>query len=131
LEQLLMAIEGELVGPENQVLFVGADSEVVYTDADDPPTDMSGWTVVLDIRKKDTSSDPPLLSVTGVVSGVYANSLATNAQKVTFTLTDSALAATIFKGDDPVLRYSIKRTDPGAEQPLRYGDCPITRVTQA
>lgn len=125
-----MAIEGELVGPDGQVLFVGADHQVVYTDADDPPADMTGWTVVLDIRKKDTSADPPLLSKTGVVSGAYNADPELNAQKVTFTLSDDDLAASIFKGDDVVYRYSIKRTDAGSEQPLRYGDATIVTVTQ-
>lgn len=120
-----MAVEGELAG-----LFIGGDSEVVYRDQDEPPVNMLGWTVVLDIRKTDTSPDPAKLSKVGVVSGVYANTLAANLQKVTFTLTDDDLAATVFPGDDPAMRYSIKRTDAGSEQPLRYGDCTIVRVTQ-
>lgn len=120
-----MAVEGELAG-----LFVGADHEIVYRDQSEPPENMLGWTVVLDIRKTDTSPDPAKLSKVGVVSGVYANTLATNQQKVTFMLTDDDLAATVFAGDDPAMRYSIKRTDPGSEQPLRYGDCTIVRVTQ-
>lgn len=119
-----MATEGTLDG-----LFVGADHSVVYTDSDDPPTDMSGWTVVLDIRKEDTSS-ASLLSKTGTVSGSYNADPDLNTQKVTFTLSDDDLAATIFTKDDATLRYSIKRTDAGAEQPLRYGDCTIVRITQ-
>ena len=126
-----MAIEGALEGPEGQVLFVGADHEVVYRDATSPAVlDMTGWTIVLDIRKKDTSSDPAKLSKTGVVSGTYSATPATNTQKVTFTLTDDDLAATIFSGDDVTWRYSIKRTNAGSEQPLRYGDVVMNRVTQ-
>lgn len=120
-----MAIEGTLDG-----IFVGADHEIVYTDATSPLKDMTGWTVVLDIRKKDTSGEPPLLTKTGVVSGVYSATPASNTQKVTFTLSDDDLAATIFKGDDRTLRYSIKRTNTGAEQPLRYGNMVMNRVTQ-
>lgn len=120
-----MATESTLEG-----LHVGADHQIVYRDSDEPPTNMLGWTVVLDIRKKDTSNDPALLSKTGVVSGIYANTQAMNAQVVTFTLSDDDLAATIFKGEDPTVRGSIKRTDAGSEQPLWYGDVPMNRVTQ-
>lgn len=120
-----MATEGDLIG-----LFVGADHVVSYTDSDDPPTDMAGWTVVLDIRKKDTSAAPALLSKTGVVSGTYSATVASNTQKVTFTLTDDDLASTVFTGDDWRGRYSIKRTDAGLEQPLRFGKVTIERVTQ-
>jgi hypothetical protein len=120
-----MAIDGALDG-----LFIGGDSEVVYTDSDPVPPDMAAWNIVLDIRKKDTSNSPALLSKIGVVSGVYANTQAANQQKVTFTLTAAEIGSTIFKGDDPRMRYSIKRTNAGAEQPLRYGDCTIIRVTQ-
>ena len=119
-----MAVEGLLSG-----LFVGADHQVVYTDEDAVPTDMTGWTVKLDIRKKDTDT-AALLSVTGTVSGAYANTLGTNAQKVTFILSKALLAATIFTRDDPRMRYSIVRTDAGFQQPLRYGDVPLIRVTQ-
>lgn len=120
-----MAIEGNLDG-----LFVGADHQIIYADADVPPTDMTGWSVVLDIRKKDTSSDPPLLTKSGVLSGAYNVDPVTNAQIFTFTLSDDDLSALVFKGDDPILRYSFKRTNAGAETVLRFGDCPITRVTQ-
>jgi hypothetical protein len=119
-----MATAGELIG-----LFVGADHSVIYSDADDPPTDMAGWTVVLDIRKRDTSASA-LLSATGVVSGTYSATVASNTQIVTFTLTDEDLAAAIFTGNEWHGRHSIKRTDTGFEQPLRYGDVTITRVTQ-
>jgi hypothetical protein len=84
---------------------------------------------LLDIRDADRASTTRL-SVTGTVSGVFNSVPATNTQKVRFTLADTDLAASIFKGDDTPLRYSIKRTDNGFEQPLRYGDVTITRVTQ-
>lgn len=120
-----MAVEGLLSG-----LFVGADHQVVYTDEDAVPTDMTGWTVKLDIRRRDTDTTA-LVSATGTVSGTYANTLAANTQKVTFLLPRAVLASTVFKGDDPTMRYSIVRTDAGFQQPLRYGDVPLIRVSQA
>lgn len=120
-----MALEVALEG-----LFVGADCSVVYSDASSPLVDMTGWTVVLDIRKKDTAGDPAKLSATGTVSGSYSLVAASNTQVVTFTLDDDDLAASVFPGDDWSGRYSIKRTDTDAEQPLAYGDVTITRVTQ-
>ena len=119
-----MATEADIDG-----LFVGADHTIIYTDSDDPPSDMTGWTIVLDIRKKDISSTI-LKQVTGVVSGVYSSTPASNFQIVTFILSDDDLAASIFHGDDPKPRYSIKRTNPSAEQPLRFGTLNLTRVTQ-
>ena len=123
-----MATEAALEG-----LFVGADHSIdvtVYKANGTDIQDITGWTIVLDIRKKDTST-AALLSKTGVVSGTYNISPGTNTQKVTFTLADDPdLAATVFTGDDWTGRYSIKRTDAGSEQPLRYGAVTITRVTQ-
>ncbi len=122
-----MAIDGALAG-----LFVGADHRVIYRNyaADGvTPLAMTGWTIVLEFRKTDISGTI-LKTVTGVVTGTFNVDPLTNTEICTFILTDDDLAATIFKGDDPVVRYSIKRTDAGVEQPLRYGDAPITRVTQ-
>ncbi len=123
-----MAIEGAING-----LYVGSDQSIVmtvYTDEDQATVqEITGWSILLDIRKSDTAPTAKL-SIAGVVSGVFNAVPATNTQVVTFTLTDTDLAATIFKGDDTPLRYSIKRTDNGFEQPLRYGDVTITRVTQ-
>src|SRR5689334_12725867 len=115
-----MAIEGSLAG-----LYVGADHQVVYTDASDPPADMSGWTIVLEVRKFD-SHPTILLSKTGTVSGTYNADPSMNTQKCTFVLdAETDLSSTKFPGDDQQLRYSIKRTDDGFEQPLRYGDLPL------
>lgn len=122
-----MATEGTLDG-----LFVGADHVVeltVYQDDAATIQDITGWTIVLDIRHSDLGS-PALISKTGTVSGVYNSVPATNTQKVSFTITDDDLAASVFPADDKVYRYSIKRTDAGSEQPLRYGDATIVRVTQ-
>ena len=123
-----MATEGALVdSTSGDGLFIGSDAIVEYTDTD---VDMTGWTLVLDIRKTDTSSTAKLTK-TGVESGTYNATPASNTQKFRFTLSDDELAASIFTGDDWTGRYSIKRTDAGAEAILRYGVATLKRVTQA
>jgi hypothetical protein len=116
-----MATEAALEG-----LYVGADHVIEYTDTDE---NMTGWTLVLDIRKSDRAATA-LLAETGVESGTYNATPASNTQKFSFTLSDDELAATIFTGDEWTGRYSIWRTDAGFEQPLRFGDCTITRTTR-
>lgn len=129
-----MAIDDALVDATSEEgLYVGADHSVVMTvysnSAKTTIQDISGWTIVLDIRKKDTTASA-LLSVTGTVSGTFNATPASNTQKVTFTLADTDLAATVFTGDEFEGRYSVWRTDAGSEQPLRYGDITITRTTR-
>lgn len=129
-----MAIDGALEdGTSGETLYVGADGLVeltVYADADKTTIqDVTGWTVVLDIRRKDTATTA-LLSKTGTVSGSFNSTPGSNTQKVSFTLSDDDLAASTFTGDDFEGRYSIWRTDAGYEQPLRYGDCVVKRLTR-
>ena len=129
-----MAYEGDLED-DGQTIFVGTDVNVVYIDQAvelgvGTPVDMSGWTVVLDIRKKDVSPAPAVLSSTGTVSGSYSATPASNTQKVTFALSATDTSATAFPKDDATYRYSIKRTDSGAKTVLRYGSALINRVTQ-
>jgi hypothetical protein len=116
------APEEELIG-----LFVGADHVInmtVYADEDETVAqNITGWTIVLEIRKQDTSTGTPKLTTTAaIVSGV--------AGTCSFTISDTDLAATVFTGDDWEGRYSIWRTDAGSEQPLRYGDVTVTRTTR-
>jgi hypothetical protein len=124
-----MATEGALVDSvTGEGLHVGGDFVVEYTDTDQ---DMTGWALLLDIRKKDTSPDPAKLSKVGVASGAYNATPASNTQKFSFAVSDDETAASIFSGDDWTGRYSIKRTDAGAEQVLRAGDVTVKRYTQA
>lgn len=123
------ALEGFVVGDDF------AYEMVVYTTPDQTAVeDTSSWAspggIRLDIRKKDTSSDPPTLAVDGVRSGVFNANPAINTQKWTFTITDDDSSATKFKGDDPTYRHSFKRMTPGAERVLRFGDVPVIRTTQ-
>ena len=129
-----MALEGALVDSTSEEgLYIGADHTVdltVYSNAGKTAIqDITGWTIVLDIRKKDTAATA-LLSKTASISGSYNSSPGSNTQKATFTLADTDLAASTFTGDEFTGRYSIWRTDDGSEQPLRYGDITITRTTR-
>lgn len=129
-----MAIEGALVDATSEEgLYVGADHSVevtVYANAAKTTIkEITGWTIVLDIRTKDTASSAKLTK-TGTVSGVFNSSPGSNTQKVTFALSDDDLSSTVFTGNEFEGTYSIWRKDDGSEQPLRYGDVTITRTTQ-
>ena len=121
-----MALTGELVdATSGDTLYVGADHSVpmtIYQSDGVTPQDITGWTIVLDIRKKDTSS-AALLSSTAA--------LTTPASGIcTFTLSATDLSASVFTGDDWRGRYSVWRTDSGSKQPLRSGDVTIKRTTR-
>jgi len=123
-----MATEGALAYlVTGETLFVGGDFSIpftVYQSDGSTAQNITGWTVVLDIRRRDTSNTPPLLTVTATpttpISGVC-----------TFALSAEDLDADVFTGDEFQGRYSIWRTDTGSRVPLRYGDCVINRTTQA
>ena len=127
-----MAIEGALEGENGEVLFVSADHivEMSIFQADGvTPQDIAGWTIRLDIRTKDVSTRV-LFAADGAVSGTFNADPVLNAQVVSWTVSDVDLAATTFKGDDPECRYSVKRTDDGSEQVLRFGAAVLNRTTQ-
>jgi len=130
-----MAIDGELLDRDNdEGLYIGADHSVtIRIFADKLKTtiiDTGAWTLLtLDIRKKDTNG-AVLLTKNGTRSGTFHATPGTNTELWTFTLTDDDLAAATFTGDQFIGRYSIWRKDAGSEQPVRYGDCTITRTTQ-
>lgn len=130
-----MAFDGSLEDrTTDEGLYVGADHAVdVYIWADKDKTTIlqsTAWTLLtLDIRTKDTSSTV-LLTKNGTRSGTFDADPDTNTEKWTFTITDDDMVATTFTGNEFEGRYSIWRKDAGSEQPVRYGDCTITRTTQ-
>ena len=91
------------------------------------PVDMSGWTVLFDVRTSDTASSA-LASKTASITGSYNATRTSNTQRAVVTLTDDDLASTIFS--EKTYRYSLKRTDAGSETVLNYGDFKPERVTQ-
>lgn len=105
------------VGEDKTLRFelaaVDADGVISATDA----VDMTGWTTVFDVRLKDKSADPAILSLTPTIAGTYNASRALNAQRATVTLTDDHM--NLFKAKD--YRWSWKRMDAGAETVLAWG----------
>ena len=116
-----MAVESTIGG--GGAVFVGEDKELrlgpLY-DANAPTVgvNMAGWTMVFDVRAKDTSSDPPLVSITPLtLMGTFNALQASNTQQAVVPLTDDLL--NLFKAKS--YRWSWKRTDPGNEAVLGWG----------
>src|SRR4051812_38562847 len=88
-----MAIESTIGGSGS--LFVGEDKiiRLELVDADDPTVaiDMSGFAMVFDVRKKDTSPDPAIISQAPSVAGVFNPVAALNEQRGLVPLTDTQL----------------------------------------
>jgi hypothetical protein len=115
-----MAVETTIGG--SGVLFVGEDKTLrlgpLYSALDSAVgVDMTGWVMVFDVRLKDTSADPAILSVTPTVSGTFNSVQASNAQYAMVTLTDDQL--NLFKAKN--YRWSWKRIDNGNETVLGWG----------
>jgi hypothetical protein len=111
---------------ESGMLFVGEDKvqPLELIDLNGIPVDMTGWTMVFDIRKKDDSPDPAILSLVPALTGVYNAVRVTNTQRAVVTFTDDNL--NLFKGSNvtkpSTYRFSWKRMDPGSETVLMRGD---------
>lgn len=125
-----MAIEGPLC--ENGELFINEDKRIelfLLNGPVDKPgvqcVDMSGWTVVLDVRKKDTSDDPPLFFQTAVISGTFNPDPVLNMQVAYITIDDQD--TNTFR--QIPYRYSWKRTGALVATVLRWGDAPIQKAT--
>jgi len=112
-------------------LFVDEDKTVKLEllDTSDVPVDMSGWTVVLDVRSTDKSGTS-LLSKTASITGSYNSTRASNTQRAVFTIADTDQPASTFTRTSTPYRYSIKRTDAGSETILAYGNWSPQRPTQ-
>jgi len=112
----------------NGMLFVGEDKTLrlellkartdgLPHDGTSVPEDMTGWVIAFDVRLKDTSVDPPLLTKTPTITGVYNASRASNTQRAVIVLTDTEM--NLFKAK--IYRYSWKRMDDGSETVLARG----------
>ncbi len=111
-------------------LFVGEDKTIrleLFLKSD--PTvavDMTGWTLLFDVRAKDTSSDPAILSVTPLtLSGAFNVARSSNLQRALVPLTDTQL--NLFKAKN--YRWSWKRMDPSSETVLARGDFAPEKAT--
>lgn len=117
-------------------LFVGEDKafrfEVLQArvdglphDATSIPENLTGWGLLFDVRKKDASAEPAILSKTLNVTGVYNAVRATNTQRAEISLTDTEM--NLFKAK--TYRYSVKRMDDGSETVLVRGDFAPEKAT--
>lgn len=122
-----MAVEITLGGDGE--LFVGEDKTLRLALKADKLTgivpDMTGWNVVFDVRAKDASPDPAIVTKTMTILGAYAADKASNLQRALVVLTDDEL--NLFKA--ATYRYSMKRMDAGFETVLAYGDFAPQKAT--
>lgn len=114
-----MAIEVTIGG--NGTLFVGEDKtirfELVSDDSSIVAVDMAGWTMLFDVRKKDASDDPAILSVAPTLTGTFSATRASNTQRAVVNLSDDDM--NLFK--EHTYRWSWKRMDAGSETVLAWG----------
>lgn len=127
--------DGELFADEDKTFRL----EVVTVDEDDPtdetlwvPANIAGWAIVFDVRSKDNSVDPALLSKVATVSGTYDAVRATNTQRAVVTVTDDEMHQ--FKGSNlptnpKTYRHSWKRTTASNETVLCRGDFSPEKAT--
>lgn len=113
-----MAVETTIGG--EGTLFIGEDKTLRFEviDKSNLPVDLSGFTLVFDVRKKDNSPSPAILSKTPTITGVFSPSRSTNTQRVEIALSDDDM--NLFKPQG--YRHSLKRMDAGNETVLAWGD---------
>lgn len=120
-----MALDAPIGG--NGSLFVGEDK--VFTleliDMSSNPVDMSGWTLLFDVRKKDNSIDPAIISKTPSLTGTFNASRSSNTQRAVAVVTDTDM--NLFKAG--TYRHSWKRMDDGSETVLAWGDFTPEKAT--
>lgn len=128
--------EGELFADEDKTFRL----EVVRADPSDPtnetlwvPEDVTGKSIVFDVRAKDDSPDPALLSKTASITGVFSStSRLLNTQRAVVVVTDDEMHQ--FKGSNlptnpKTYRHSWKITNSGNETVLSRGDFSPEKAT--
>lgn len=118
-EEVTIGGDGELFVGEDKVL------RLELLDTSGLPVDMSGWAMLFDVRLKDKSPDPALLSKTPSVTGVFNAARASNTQRAEVTLSDDELNTLQAK----TYRHSWKRMDAGSETVLAWGDFVLQKAT--
>ena len=114
------------------LLFVGEDKlfshETLNGDPDDSssiPVDMTGWTVLFDVRKSDKAPDPAIFSKTATIVGTFNAVRALNEQRALVYLTDTELNTVKAK----TYRFSWKRMNDGVETVLSRGPFVVEKAT--
>ena len=114
-------------------LFVGEDKIFRFELVDDPtlegddatPINMTGWDILFDVRVKDNSSDPAILSKAATLTGVYNATRSLNTQRAVVVVTDTEM--NLFK--QKTYRHSWKRMDDGVETVLSRGNFTPEKAT--
>jgi hypothetical protein len=123
-----MGVETQIGG--DGLLFVGEDKVFIcgpITDKSGALVNISGWTILFVVRKKDATPDPAMISQTASVTGSFNTDPLLNTQVASVTVADTDMD--LFKAG--TYRYSWKRMDAGAEVILAYGDFVVQRATAA
>lgn len=107
-------------------LFVGEDKTLRFEliDASSLPVDMTGMTMVFDVRAMDTSS-VAIVSKTPSLVGAFSSIRASNTQRAVVSLTDTEL--NLFKAK--TYRWSWKQMDAGLETVFGWGDFKPQKAT--
>jgi hypothetical protein len=108
-------------------LFVGEDKEfqLDLVDLAGVPVDMTGWSIVFDVRRADNSADPAIFTKTATIQGVYSAVVASNSQRAVVVLTDAELNTISAR----TYRHSWKRTDEDGETVLAWGNFTPQKAT--
>lgn len=120
-----MALDATIGG--NGTLFVGEDKVFLLEtiDVNGLPIDMTSWTLLFDVRKKDNSADPAIVSKMPNIIGVFNVDRSVNTQRALVTVTDTDMNE--FKAG--TYRHSWKRMDDGSETVLAWGDFTPEKAT--
>ncbi len=121
-----MALEATIGG--DGTLFVGEDKTFrleLIDKISSLPVDMTGWTLLFDIRKKDASPSPAIISLVPTITGTFASTRELNTQRAVVVVTDTDM--NLFK--EQTYRHSWKRMDDGNETVLAWGDFAPQKAT--
>lgn len=118
--------DGELFADEDKTF------RLELLDEDGNPVDATGKTFVFDVRAKDNSPDPALLSKTPTITGTFNADRDLNTQRVVVTVTDDEMHQ--FKGSNlptgaKTYRHSWKVTNAGGETVVCRGDFSPEKAT--
>ena len=119
--------EGTLFADEDKVFLL----EVL--DVNEVPVNIAGWPIVFDVRRKDNSADPALLSIAATITGTYSATRASNTQRAQVVVTDDDMhpfkGSNLPDGREKTYRHSWKRTTSGSETVLCRGDFAPEKAT--